>query len=129
MNILNQIDAGEIIAILLACGGPVLGYIVSRARSDAKTAAVADEANKDIEALGHRVDRHESELAAVRLRSETELAAVRLHVAEHTVRKDELNLMESRISKRVDTLEHSIRNMIQTLIGEVAQRMRLKDGN
>ena len=98
-----DLNLGHIITLGLALVGFVGGYFTLRAKvaeAETRTAAL----DKRVEAYG------------------TPLADLRLHVGEQCVKKDDLEKVEDRIGKRLDTVEHTIRNTSATILAHLTNR-------
>ncbi|UYW28241.1 hypothetical protein OKC48_06895 [Methylorubrum extorquens] len=109
MNFSWDINLGHLLTLLLAMIGLIGGYVTIRIKT-------ADNEEKT-KALGTRVEAYG-----------IALADLRLHVSEHCVKKDDLEKVEDRIGRRLDTVEHTIRNMTTTILGAINGRGRTGRG-
>ncbi|MCJ2074428.1 hypothetical protein MKK68_01965 [Methylobacterium sp. E-016] len=100
MNFSWDINLGHVVTIALALIGLIGGYVTIRIKT-------ADNEEKT-RALGIRVDTYA-----------IAISDLRLHVADTCVKKDDLEKVEDRIGRRLDTVEHTIRNMTTTILAAV----------
>lgn len=84
-----EINLGHVLTLGFAVVGLIGGYVTLKVRQ-------ADN-EKKTEGLDRRIDAYG-----------TALADLRLHVSEHCVKKDDLEKVEDRINRRLDTVEHTI---------------------
>ena len=97
MNFSWEFNIGHVIMVVVPLIGVLVGYVTLRVKSDANETKTNN--------LGTRVDAYG-----------TALADLRLHVESTCVKKDDLEKVEERIGRRLDTVEHTIRNTSATII-------------
>lgn len=96
-------NIGHVIMVVVPLLGGLVGYITLRVKA-------ADNEEKT-KALNTRVDAYG-----------TALADLRLHVESTCVKKDDLERLDERMSRRFDTVEHTIRNMTTTILANLTGR-------
>ncbi|GJD97457.1 hypothetical protein [Methylobacterium iners] len=96
-------NLGQVIPLAIAVIGLIAGYVTLRIRTGDN-----DERTKG---LATRVDAYG-----------TAIADLRLHVESVCVKKDDLERVEDRINRRLDTVEHTIRNTSATILAVLGRR-------
>lgn len=105
MTFSAELNLGHLVTVTLAIVGFIGGYVTLRINLQNLTSR-ADLLDKRVDAYGNA------------------LADLRLHVSDQCVKKDDLEKVEDRIGKRLDTVEHTIRNTSATIIAHLTRSPR-----
>ncbi|WP_264048944.1 hypothetical protein [Methylobacterium flocculans] len=109
MNFSWDINIGHIVMVVVPLLGVIVGYVTLRVKAESN-----DTATKN---LGTRVDAYG-----------TALADLRLHVEATCVKKDDLQRVEDRITDRIGTVEHTVRNTSATILAALTNNARPERG-
>lgn len=101
-------NLGHVITLGFASTGLVAGYVTLKLQSANQAEKIA-ELDKETSAKTSELDRRLDAYGIA-------IADLRLHVSEQCVKRGDLEKVEDRIGKRLDTVEHTIRNNTQTIL-------------